>query len=318
MKDVSFGSILALSEKRDKKIIRRAYFFVIVAAMLWASLGIFIKKLSQFGFGPHQIVFIRAIGASAMLILFILTQDKRLLKIKPSDSFYFLGTGIVSFVFFNWCYIIAINKMSLSVAVILLYTAPALVTVLSVILFKEKMTKKKVLSLVLTFAGCIFVTAFMEGTGHNITIGGILAGLGSGLGYALYSVFGRYALRKYDAITVTLYTFVFASFGLIPFTDIKKMISLFSNLNALYHAVALVLIGTVLPFLLYTKGLSYLEVSKASIITTLEPIFATIIGVILYSEPLTLSKILGISLVIYAVFTVREKRVGTTIDITSS
>ena len=85
------------------------------------------------------------------------------------------------------------------------------------------------------------------------------------------------------------------------------MIILFSNANAIYYAVTLGLIATVLPFLLYTKGLSYLETSKASIIATLEPIVATVIGIILYSEPITLFKIAGISIVLFAVSIIREK-----------
>lgn len=283
-----------------------AYFFVITAAILWGTIGIFVKGLNQFGFNPIQVAFIRAVGASIMLILFTLTKDTKLFKIRPRDSVYFIGTGIFSFAFFNWCYFTAINRTSLAVAAILLYTAPTIVMILSAILFKEKMAKKKIISLILTFAGCIFVTAFVQGTGQKITVTGVLAGLGSGLGYALYSIFGRYALKKYEPISVTLYTFIFASIGLIPFIDIKEMLGLFSNIDAIYYSVALGLIATVMPFLLYTKGLSNLETSKASIIATLEPIIATIIGIILYSESLTNFKIIGILLVIFAVFIMRE------------
>ncbi len=299
------------SKKYSPKARRMAYFFVIAAAVLWGTLGIFGKVLNQFGFDPPQIVLIRAFGAFITLVLFTAIKSKHLLRIKPRDSVYFVGTGILSFVFFNWCYFTAINKTSLSAAAILLYTAPALVMVFSAILFKERMTKVKLISLMLTFAGCILVTAFVQGTGQRITTSGVLAGLGAGLGYALYSIFGRYALEKYDALTVTLYTFVFATIGLIPFTDIREMISLFSNVQAVYYAIALGLFGTVLPFLLYTKGLSYLETGRASIIATLEPIVATIIGVVLYNEPLTVFKIAGILLVIAAVSIIREKREGT-------
>ena len=290
--------------------LRISYFFVIAAATLWGTIGIFGKKLNAFGFAPSEIVFIRAIGASIILILFLSIKDAKLLKINPRDSLYFVGTGILSFVFFNWCYFIAINKTSLSVAAILLYTAPSIVTIFSTILFKEKMTSKKIMSLMLTFVGCVFVTAFMPGYGPKITATGILAGLGSGLGYALYSIFGRYALKKYNSLTVTVYTFIFASIGLIPITDFKEMISLFSNGDVIYYAIALGLFGTALPFLLYTKGLSYLETSKASIIATLEPIVATILGIVLYNEPITLFKIVGIIIVIFAVSILREKELS--------
>lgn len=307
MNNTSFHNKLIDYDARNIKLKRMSYFFVIIAAILWGTIGIFGKNLNKFGFNPIQIVFIRAFGASITLILFTLAKDTKLVKIKLHDSMYFFGTGILSFAFFNWCYFIAINKTSLSVAAILLYTAPTIVMILSAILFKEKMTKKKIISLVLTFVGCIFVTAFVQGTGQKITVTGILAGLGAGLGYALYSIFGRYALKKYDSITVTLYTFIFACIGLVPFTAIKEMIGLFSNINVIYYSIALGLIATVLPFLLYTKGLSNLETSKASIIATLEPIVATIIGIVLYNESLTILKIIGISLVIFAVFTIREK-----------
>ena len=285
---------------------RRAYYYVICAAVCWGIIGIFVKKLNSFGFGTIQIVFIRAFCAALSLIIYILIKDRKIVKISLCDFKYFVGTGWVSLVFFNCCYFIAIDKTSLSVAAILLYTSPTIVVILSVILFKEKMTSKKIASLIMTFIGCILVTLSLQGTGNKITFIGILAGLGAGLGYALYSIFGMYALRKYDSITVTLYTFIFAEIGLIPFINIKEIINLFSNSNAIYYSIVLGIISTALPFLLYTKGLTYLETSKASIITSLEPIVATIIGIVLFNEPITFLKIAGISVVVYALFIIRE------------
>lgn len=284
-----------------------AYLFVIIAATLWGTIGIFAKKLTAFGFNSLQIVSIRAITASLTLILFLLFTNRKFLKIKFSHCIYFIGTGIFSFAFFNWCYFIAINNTSLSVAVILLYTAPTFVMIFSALLFKEKMTRKKIISLILTFIGCILVTAFVHNSGQKISLIGILAGLGSGLGYALYSIFGRYALEKYDPLTVTVYTFIVASIGLIPITDIKGMVHLFSNINAVYYGISLGLLATVLPFLLYTKGLTYLETSRASIIATLEPVVGTIIGIIIFNESISIFKIAGVLLIIFAVTILREK-----------
>lgn len=286
---------------------KTAYIFVIAAAALWGTIGIYSKQLSAFGFSILQIVSIRAIFSTLAILTFIMFKDRKLLRIEVRDYAYFVGTGIISFAFFNWCYFIAINKTSLSIAVILLYTAPAFVMIFSSILFKEKMTKRKIAALVLTFTGCVFATAFVKDTGQNISALGILAGLGSGLGYALYSIFGRYALKKYDSITVTFYTFVFASAGLIPISNIKELINLFSNINAVYYAILLGLLATVFPFLLYTKGLSHLETGKASIVATLEPVVATIIGIALFREPVTIFKIIGISAVVIAVSILAEK-----------
>lgn len=287
---------------------RLSYIFIMAGAALWGIIGIFTKELSNMGLSTLQIVTIRAMVATIALFLYLLLKDKQLLKIKPSHFTYFIGTGILSFAFFNICYFTAINMTSLSIAVILLYTAPIMVMIFSAILFKEKLTVRKIQALILTFTGCILITAFTKGTlGQDISILGVLVGLGAGLGYALYSIFGRYALLKYDSLTVTFYTFLFASMGLIPISNINNSISLLFNMEALYHVLALGILTTVLPFLLYTKGLYYLETSKASILATMEPVVATIVGITIFKEPISVFKIVGMSLVLFAVSMLVEK-----------
>jgi drug/metabolite transporter (DMT)-like permease len=183
--------------------------------------------------------------------------------------------------------------------------------VLSAILFKEKLTKIKILSLLLTFAGCLLVTGFSQDSSQKLSVLGILAGLGAGLGYALYSIFGKYALEKYDAMTIPVYTFLVAGAGLIPLTDYSALINSFSNISVVLYAVGIGLLSTALPFILYTKGLSKLEPSKASLIATLEPVVASIIGFTVFNETVTLSKIIGILLVIAALMIIREKPAST-------
>jgi drug/metabolite transporter (DMT)-like permease len=286
---------------------RLSYIFIIVAAMLWGMIGLFVNKLYGLGFAPLQIVSVRAIGASFMLALYLLITNKKVLKIKLNDIKYFIGTGIFSFAFFNWCLFVAIKNSSISVATILLYTAPAFVILFSTILFKEKITSIKLISLALTLLGCILVTGFFQSSDQRVSTIGILAGLGSGLGYALYSIFGKYALKKYDPMTIPAYTFIVAAIGLIPLTNFKDIITSFSDKNALLYSLALVLFSTVLPFIFYTKGLSKLEASKASLIATLEPVVASIIGFTVFRESISISKIIGILLVIAALIIIRER-----------
>jgi drug/metabolite transporter (DMT)-like permease len=288
--------------------------FIIIAAVLWGMIGLFINKLYQYGFEPLQVVSIRAICSAFMLVLYLLITNKGLLSVKLADVKYFIGTGIISFAFFNWCLFVAIKTTSLSVATILMYTAPAFVTIFSIILFKEKLNSKKLISLALTFLGCVLVTGFFQSSANRVSTIGILAGLGAGLGYALYSIFGKYALEKYDPMTIPAYTFVFAAIGLIPLTDFKEIITTLSNTTALYYAIALGLFSTVLPFIFYTKGLAKLESSKASLIATLEPVVASIIGFIVFKENITFSKVLGILLVITALIIIREKTDNTELE----
>jgi len=286
---------------------RLSYLFIVIAAMLWGIIGVFVNKLYSFGFEPTQVVSVRAAGASLMLVIYLLFTNKEYLKIQFRDIKYFIGTGIISFAFFNWCLFVAIKHTSLSVATILMYTAPAFVMIFSAILFKEKLTKIKLISLILTFAGCVLVTGYFQSADQRVSTLGILAGLGSGLGYALYSIFAKYALEKYSPMTIPVYTFIAASIGLIPFTDFRGIAVAFANPAVVFYALALGLFSTVLPFMFYTKGLSKLESGKASLIATLEPVVASTVGFMIFKEPVTPSKIAGIILVIAALSIIREK-----------
>ena len=122
---------------------------ILIAGVLWGSMGLFVRTLNASGLASMEIVGLRAIVTAVALFLYLLAFDRKLFKIRWKDIWCFLGTGICSIVFFNYCYFKAITMTSLSVAAILLYIAPAIVMLLSYFLFGEKLTERKLLSLVM-------------------------------------------------------------------------------------------------------------------------------------------------------------------------
>jgi len=245
------------------------YLYIIIAASLWGTIGIIVKSFYAAGFSPIQLVCFRTFIGSILIFIYLISKDKSKLKIRLNDIWMFLGTGIISFAFFNVCYFIAVAKTGLSVASVLLYTAPGFVLILSVIVFKEKITKVKIMALCLAFLGCLLVSGIFQNSDTSLDLTGIMIGILAGFGYGLYSIFGKIALSRYDTLAITFYTFLFGFIGSMPFA-------------------------------LYTKGLSKVEPSRASILATIEPVVATIFGVILFNEALTFIKILGIASVIGA------------------
>lgn len=275
-------------------------FLVSLAGICWGLIGVFSKHLSGWGFSSIQITALRCIISSVLLGAYLFIFDRKKLKIKPSDIKYFIGTGIFSILFFNICYFITVDIVSLSVAAILLYTAPSIIMLLSIPLFREKLNKKKVTSLLLSFVGCILVTGIATGT--SIPPFGIITGLCSGLGYALYTIFGRFALRKYHPFTVTFYTFMVASIGSLFIFDINGAFELFSqNHMSIIFVTALATISTLVPFLCYTKGLEGMEAGTASIIACIEPMVSTIAGITVFGEKLTITNFIGIFMIFTAV-----------------
>jgi len=289
-----------------------AYVYILSGAALWGMIGLFVTFLYEAGFSPTQVVAIRAISASIFLLFFVFWKKREAIKIKLSDSKYFVGTGVISIVFFNWCMFEAIKETSISVSSVLLYTAPAFVMIFSRFLFKELFTIRKILALLITFIGCILVIGLFQNTNESVTIYGLLVGLGSGFFYALYSIFGKFALIKYSSVTVTTYTFVFAAIAITPFSGLWHVGTIFTNLEVWLSIIGLGLFSTLLAFLLYTKGLESVESGRASILATVEPVVATLIGFLVFQEKLSVWQYVGIIAVIMAVFIVQEKKTNHT------
>ena len=286
---------------------RWAYTLIASAGFIWGLIGFFVEGLYAIGFSPIQIVSLRVMSAAVIMLSYLLITDRSLLKINIGDCKYFVGTGIFSFVFFNWLYFITIKETSVSVAAILLYTAPAFVTIISRVTFKESLTPKKISSLILTFTGCILVAGYFPNTDWKVSTFGILIGLLAGFGDALYSIFGKSALEKYHPLTIITYTFTFAGIALLPFSGFWNSMELFHEVEGWYYIISVGLFPTALAYILYTKGLSYVESSKAAITATVEPVVATIVGVLILGEILTYWQMAGVILVLGAVIMVQER-----------
>ena len=275
---------------------------IIIAGLFWGSMGLFVRHLNALGFTSIQVACLRLVTAGIIFSLILPIKDPKGFKIQVRDIPLFLALGLVSILFFTCCYFTAIRLMTMSTAAILLYTSPIWVMVLSVIFLKEKITSRKVIALILAFAGCILVSGF----GGKVTLPGVLAGLGSGLGYGLYSIFGTFALRKYKPLTVTCYTFLIAGAGSVFVSDPSDLFSKIAGAGSVPAFAGFVLltavVTAVIPFLLYTIGLNKTTASKAAVLATVEPAAATLFGFFVMKESLGLIAVCGIVLVFAAIF----------------
>lgn len=274
---------------------------ILLAGSLWGVIGLFTRTLSSAGLSASSIVCIRNVGGLILLGLFLLIYDRSLFKIKLRHLPYFFGTGIISILLFTLCYFSAQQTCSLAVAAILLYTAPAFVVIFSAILFREKLTAKKLTALILAFIGCVLVSGIGSGQ-LAVTSQGLMLGIASGLFYGLYSIFARYALAHYQPLTVTFYTFVFAGIGALFLMDITEIDLCFSSVPLSLLALGLVVISTVLPYILYTRGLSSLDNGKASILASIEPVAASFVGILAFGEPISIMVVLGLICILACVY----------------
>lgn len=275
-------------------------FQIITASILWGVISLFVRRLSVWGFDPMQIAFVRMTTAAVMLTLFALFRDKSRMKIKLRDIWMFAGTGIISIVLFNCCYFYGLIHGEASVAVVLLYTSPIFIMIFSRIIFKDKITASKIIALIMTIVGCVLVSGAI-GSGHSVSAIVFTAGICSGLFYGLYSIFGKFALEKYDSLTVTVYTFIFGAIGSLPFSRPVDTVKLaVSSPEVILLCIGIGLISTLLPYYLYTEGLRYTEPSRAGILAAVEPMAGALIGITLFGESHNILKLSGIVLILIA------------------
>ncbi len=281
---------------------------ILAAGSLWGLMGLLVRSLDEQGLSSMEVCFVRSSVTFVCMFLIAFIFDRKAFKIRLKDIWCFAGTGAFSVAFFNYCYFKTMTLTSLSVAAVLLYTAPAFVMLMSAVLFKESLSFQKLLALILAFAGCAFVSGIMGGAG-TLSASGILYGLGAGFGYALYSIFGRYALeRNYSSVTISFYTFVFAAISTFFFVDAKAVFGAVGSSPAfLGKTVFLVLLVTLLPYLSYTKGLNGMENGTASVLASIEPVVATLVGIVIYKERMNFWNMLGICLVLGSIVLINVK-----------
>lgn len=287
---------------------RFAPLFVLIASTLWASMGIVTRYVAAMGFNTRQTAAVRVGSAAVVLFFILLIKDYKKLKIRKKDIKWFFGTGILSLMINNIAYAQTVQMASLSVAVVLLYTAPFFVMIMSVLFFKEKLTVQKVTALLLSFAGCMFVVGLSGANVGDSAAVTLAVGLCAGFGYSLYSIFGKVLIDTYDSLTVTLYTFIVAAAGTFV---IAEPIDMCRKIGANLDKMPLTVIGSVvtlaLPYVFYSTGLKYMESSKASIIASFEVVAASLFGVVLYHEKLDLFNLFGIVCVVTALIILQIK-----------
>ena len=283
--------------------------FVLSAGTLWGVMGVFVRKLGTYGFSPLQIACLRILFGAVLFLLITAIFRRDLLKIQPRDVGLFLGMGLLSLLLFTVCYFTTISLASLSVAAILLYTSPIWVMLMSAVCFREKITRRKLLCAAMAFGGCVLVSGI--GSAASLSPMVIVTGLLSAVGYGLYSIFGTFVLRKYQPLTVTTYAFLFGAAGALLLCNPAQIARVICESGQPGRLVLLItvtaFVTAVLPYLLYTVGLSHMRASAAAIMASIEPVVATTAGALVFGEALTVPAFAGIALVLGAIVVLNAK-----------
>ena len=280
----------------------RAFIYIIIAGLLWGTSGLFVHVLSPYGFSSLQMSAMRGAVAALCMIVYALVKDRSLFCISKRELALFAASGVGIFGTAT-SYYVAMQLTSVSTAVVLMYTAPVIVMVYSVLVFGEKMTTLKGVSVAAMLVGCCLVSGIIGG--FKVNIPGILMGLLSGICYSAYNIFTKMQMRRNSKpMSATLYCFTFMAIYAVLFSRPQEAVQIVAQypLKLLPYILGIGLVTCVLPYCLYTLAMKVLPAGTATSLGIVEPMAATVYSVVLLGEKLSVSSFCGIVLIIGAVF----------------
>jgi drug/metabolite transporter (DMT)-like permease len=284
------------------------YLCVVLAALCWGVSGSAAKFLFQHSVTPFQLVQLRLTLAALVLCVFLGVRHRRLLIIARADVPYFALFGAVGMAGVQFTYLYAISQINVAAAILLQYTAPALIALHAVLFFRDRMRPVTLAALGGALTGCYLVVGAYNLNLLALNWLGIVSGILSAVTFAWYSIQGEYGMRRYSPWTVLFYALAFAA---LTWNIAYPPLSAFLPHRPfvvwawiLYIAI----LGTLVPFGLYLEGVNLIRATRASITATLEPITAGLLAYAFLGEKMAPWQLLGAFLVIVSVIMLQLDR----------
>lgn len=287
---------------------KRNCLLLLTAGVFWGTSGIFVNALSGLGISSAMISCCRVIPAFFFLLLAAgLRHGRDLFRIDRKTLFFCALTGIVCQGLFNLCYTSAIRSLGMSFSAVLLYLAPAMTAITSALVFRERITAGKCQALILNILGCALTVTGGHLAGLTLPPAGILLGIGAAFFYSLAAIFGRMTTSDAPPLVSTTWVFFFAAIFMVlsakPWQEIAVIPA-----SAVPTVLGYALLPTALAYVVYFAGLrGVTETSRVPVITSAEPVTASLIGFFVFREALHFPNWLGIVLVLCSIVLMNRK-----------
>lgn len=285
----------------------RGYAMVVGAACCWGVMATLAKLLFRDrAVDPVVLVVIRSDLATLTLFAIFAVAGRGRLRIGRREGWLAAIVGVGGLLTNNFLYFQAIHLTSVATALLLQYQAPILVALYTVLVQRQRLSRRLLLSLGMAAGGCALVVRVYDPAVLRPNLLGVAAGLGTALAFAFYILASRVALKTMNAWTLLAYGYLSASLVWAFVVPPWRILSLPYDADTWWAFVAIATIGTALPFGLFINGLKFLPPTQASIVSMLEPVVAALAAYIVLGETLLPLQMLGGGLVLAAVILVEK------------
>ncbi|HET6832986.1 MAG TPA: DMT family transporter [Acidimicrobiales bacterium] len=285
--------------------VARGYVQVIVAATLFGTNASVSKAVLDAGIAPRQLAALRCTGAAVGLFV-VLAALGSLPRLRvPRRSLPHLAVlGVVGAALIQWFYFEAIDRLPVGIAILLEFTGPVLVAVYARVVQRQQVGGGVWVALALSLAGLALVAAVWTDT--RLDAAGLAAGVAAAACLATFLLVGRHSSGTIDPLASAFWTFAFASLFWVPLEPLWRVegsvlgeaTSLGGRLDGIDVPVwvalgAVVVLGTLLPYLLDLAALAHLSATTVGAVGMLEPVIATVVAWAWLEQSLSPAQLLG-------------------------
>ncbi len=273
----------------------------VVTAVMWGIMGIFVRDLSQFRFSNIEISFFRCALAGAAYFVFLLFTKPKALKIDRKGLVICIAYGAVAYSISFVSYSVAVSRIPVGVATVLMFMSPIWVAILGVFMFREKLEKSKITTIAVCFFGAVLVANLIGAGDIRLDGIGILAGIINGIGVALQILLPKFFAKDYDRDTLLVYGFLGAAFVLAFGMDFPSVAMHIGNTpisNLFWDLFGIGILCTMIANVACVKSTQYVEATTTSILSALEVVVGTIVGFLVFHEHLTFLQMVGAVIIV--------------------
>ncbi len=266
--------------------LNRGRIALVLTTVIWGSALVVTKSLLQ-EMGPFTVGVLRFFIAWVILAPFAFRQGYRLsLAVRPA----FLLFGLTGIALYTAMTNVGLVFTSASSAALVQASIPAVTTLLSVLLLKERVSRRQLLGIGLSIAGLLLVTGLsLNREGSAPPVGNLLV-FGSVVAWAVYTVQGKKLVSTFPWLVITTASISAGVIFLLPFAIGELWLQGIPHVrgDGLVQLLYLGGASSALGYGLWNYGLRFLDASEAAPYINLIPVVGLLLGVLVLHEPLNL------------------------------
>ena len=269
----------------------KGYIYLGITILIFATLEVVSSSLKGL-IHPTQLIFIRFMIGGVALLPWVIAQKE---KISSKDWLFFAGLGILNTVISMGSLQIAISMGKASTAAILISSNPIFVVMFSSLLLKEKVTKNRIICMILGVVGIILI--IYKGSSTGDTAMSLFLGIVASVTFGLYSVLGKMKADNISSITMISLSAIIGSICTIPLLLYMGLPVFYFPKEGFFRILYLGLILSGFAYITFIEALKILGASKGSMVFFLKPAIATVLAAIFLGEKISGRTIFGMVLV---------------------